>query len=74
MEAYVNSGFELIEMSIEKYLQRGYKHLQLNFGCTGGRHRSVYSVEKIAALLKERFKSEIEILLQHRELGIENKL
>jgi len=43
--------------------QRSY--VTVGIGCTGGRHRSVYLVERIATALRERFP---EVLVDHREL------
>ena len=55
----------LIEQSVRKYLTRGFSHLSIGFGCTGGQHRSVYAAEKLAKHLKNNFP--VEIVLQHRE-------
>jgi len=43
--------------------QRSY--VTVGIGCTGGRHRSVYLVERIAAALRDAFP---DVLVQHREL------
>lgn len=43
--------------------QRSY--VTVGIGCTGGRHRSVYLVERLAAELRESFP---EVLVDHREL------
>lgn len=43
--------------------QRSY--VTVGIGCTGGRHRSVYLVEQIAAALQDEFP---DVLVQHREL------
>lgn len=56
----------IVSRSIEKYIQSGFKHLQVNFGCTGGRHRSVFAAEKLAEMLDGRF--DIDIHVKHREL------
>lgn len=40
-------------------------YLTVAIGCTGGQHRSVYMVEKLA----EHFKSHEQVLLRHRRLG-----
>jgi UPF0042 nucleotide-binding protein len=43
--------------------QRSY--VTIGVGCTGGQHRSVYVVERLAAALSESFP---EVLIHHREL------
>ncbi len=62
---YLNPVFSLVSQSVKKYLSRGFSHLSVSFGCTGGQHRSVYSAEKLAEYLKNNFP--VEIVLQHRE-------
>jgi aminoglycoside/choline kinase family phosphotransferase len=55
----------LVENSVKAYLARGFTHLMVGFGCTGGQHRSVYSAEKLASLLSEKYNLTID--LQHIE-------
>jgi UPF0042 nucleotide-binding protein len=43
---------------------RGY--LTVSVGCTGGRHRSVYAVERLGERLRARFP---EVMIRHRQLG-----
>jgi len=45
----------LVEPHIERFLERGFDSLSVAFGCTGGRHRSVYFAQKLAAHLRQRF-------------------
>jgi aminoglycoside/choline kinase family phosphotransferase len=63
---FLNSAFELVDKSIDKYLQRKFQHLLVAFGCTGGQHRSVYSAESMARHLRDKFPN-IEVILHHRE-------
>ncbi len=45
---------ELVEMLLPRFVQEGKKYATIAIGCTGGRHRSVYLVEKLAARLNSR--------------------
>jgi len=56
----------LVDASVSEYQRRGFKHLMVSFGCTGGQHRSVYLAEQLANHL--RSKNGIEVVLRHREL------
>lgn len=62
----------LASQSITRYLERGFSHLMLNFGCTGGQHRSVYFAEKTAQYVKEHFPVIVEV--NHREQNIHKVL
>jgi UPF0042 nucleotide-binding protein len=57
----------IISINIDNYLKRGFEDLQINFGCTGGQHRSVYSAIKIAEFIREKYPEGIEISLHHDE-------
>ncbi len=52
----------LINISITNYLERDFTHLSINFGCTGGQHRSVYFAEKLANYLKNKYPIQINLL------------
>jgi len=63
---FMASVMSLVDASIANYQQRGFKHLMVSFGCTGGQHRSVYLAEQLAKRLRGR--SAIEVVVTHREL------
>ncbi|MEI7710737.1 MAG: RNase adapter RapZ [Rhodospirillales bacterium] len=54
---------ELVEMLLPRFVQEGKKYTTVAVGCTGGRHRSVYLIQKLA-----------ERLATHREAGGESGL
>jgi aminoglycoside/choline kinase family phosphotransferase len=61
MNEYLNSVWDLIDINIEDYLQRGFSNLMINFGCTGGQHRSVYAAEQTARHLRNKYKLKVEL-------------
>lgn len=56
MNEFLNSVFDMIDISVEDYLKRDFKNLQINFGCTGGQHRSVFAAEQTARHLRNKYK------------------
>ncbi len=65
---FLTHCYALVDNAVERYLSRGFTHLQVAFGCTGGRHRSLYSADHMAEHLKARFgNAKINITLTHRE-------
>ena len=62
---FLSPVFSLVSQSVEVYLSRGFSHLCVSFGCTGGQHRSVYSAEKLAEYLKNNYP--VTVVLQHIE-------
>jgi aminoglycoside/choline kinase family phosphotransferase len=63
---FLASVMSLVDASVANFQQRGFQHLMVSFGCTGGQHRSVYLAEQLAKHLRHR--SGVEIVVQHREL------
>ena len=55
----------LVEASVSEYRRRGFAHLMVSFGCTGGQHRSVYLAEQAAKRLGGR--AGVRVVLRHRE-------
>lgn len=68
VDEFLNNIKNILKRSVEKYQKRNFNHLSVSFGCTGGRHRSVYSAEQIFQYLKMNF--DVNLRLIHRELNI----
>jgi RNase adaptor protein for sRNA GlmZ degradation len=50
--SFMGHALALIEQAAAHYTDRGFEHLQVSFGCTGGQHRSVFCAEYAARLLQ----------------------
>lgn len=64
---FIENFKALIEPLLPRYAHEGKKYLTIAIGCTGGRHRSVYTVEKLSEWLKETGSL---THIEHRDLGI----
>jgi hypothetical protein len=63
MPVFLNSICDIVDISVENYISRGFENLDINFGCTGGQHRSVYAAEALNRHLKNKFG--VKTILQH---------
>ncbi len=70
VKQFVENIFSIISISIDNYIDRGFCNLMINFGCTGGQHRSVYCAEKIAERIKQKYN--LNILVRHIEQELRN--
>jgi len=61
MPEFLNSVFDIVDTTVEAYIQRGFESLMVSFGCTGGQHRSVYAADAMARHLKNKFKVKVEL-------------
>jgi UPF0042 nucleotide-binding protein len=62
---------ELLALLLPRFVQEGKKYATITVGCTGGRHRSVHIVEKLASTLTE---AGWRVTATHRELAREGTL
>jgi aminoglycoside/choline kinase family phosphotransferase len=63
---FLANAESLVDASVSAYQQRGFQHLMVSFGCTGGQHRSVFLAEQLAKHLRAR--NGLQIELRHIEL------
>lgn len=73
MIQYMEHVYALVDPAVATYRSRGFTSLVINFGCTGGQHRSVYGAQHLAEHLKQEF-PDVHIILTHREQGIQQIL
>lgn len=69
---FLENVYELADVHVARYIQRGFTSLMFSFGCTGGQHRSVYSAQHLAEHIHEKFGVEVRIC--HREQDITQTL
>jgi RNase adapter protein RapZ len=74
---------ELVELVLPRFVQEGKKYATITIGCTGGRHRSVHLIEKLANHLTLRaatisadqgIKPSWRVFVTHRELVREGEV
>jgi aminoglycoside/choline kinase family phosphotransferase len=72
VEKFLDHIYPIIDSTLDKYLKRGFKNLMINFGCTGGQHRSVYCADRMFEYLKNKY--DINVFLSHIEQGIKEEV
>lgn len=60
--------YSIMDTVVNRYLERGFTHLSVSFGCTGGQHRSVYAAQQLATYLNMKFGVTVHLI--HREQNI----
>ncbi len=60
---FLSNVFQLVDRSIDYYMERNFEYLSVAFGCTGGQHRSVFCAEQLAKHIKDKYK--ITVVLNH---------
>ena len=66
-EVFFDNLKNLLDPLLPKYAEEGKSYLTIAFGCTGGKHRSVFVAEKFVHWLK---KSDYILSTRHRDLTI----
>jgi aminoglycoside/choline kinase family phosphotransferase len=70
MEEFLASIFATVDITVEDYIKRNFAILEINFGCTGGQHRSVYAADATARHLKNKYG--VQVIVKHIEQNFEN--
>jgi aminoglycoside/choline kinase family phosphotransferase len=61
MPHFLNNIYNIVDIAVEDYMNRGFESLQVSFGCTGGQHRSVYAADALARHLRNKYGVNIEL-------------
>jgi aminoglycoside/choline kinase family phosphotransferase len=70
MTEFLNGIYNIVDISVEDYIKRGFGSLCVSFGCTGGQHRSVYAADALTRHLRNKF--HVKIDLHHIEQEAKN--
>jgi aminoglycoside/choline kinase family phosphotransferase len=62
MPEFLNSVYNIVDISVTDYLKRDFDSLMISFGCTGGQHRSVYAADALARYLKNKFNVKVQVI------------
>lgn len=65
MDEFLSGVFSVVDIAVEDYIKRGFENLAVNFGCTGGQHRSVFAADALARHLKNKYS--VKTVVKHIE-------
>ena len=65
---FLENAYALVDNMVDTYKKRGFTHIQVCCGCTGGQHRSVYSAEHIARHVADKFG--VRVVVTHKMQGV----
>ena len=64
---FLDNAYSMVDNMVDTYMKRGFTHIQICCGCTGGQHRSVYSAEHIAQHVSDKFG--VKVVVTHKMLN-----
>ena len=65
--AFLDNAYAMVDDMVDTYMKRGFLHVQVCCGCTGGQHRSVYGAEHIARHVADKFG--VKVIVTHKMLN-----
>ncbi len=63
---FLNKLYDIITFMFENFTKQEKSFVTIGFGCTGGKHRSVFFAEKLYNFLKDKYH---DILIVHRDIN-----
>ncbi|MBE9468881.1 MAG: phosphotransferase enzyme family protein [Bacteroidetes bacterium] len=60
---FLDDVYSIVDSSVDKYIERNFLNLMINFGCTGGQHRSVFCAENLAKHIENKYN--VNVVLHH---------
>ena len=72
---FLENAYSQVDYMVDTYRRRGFTHVQVCCGCTGGQHRSVYSAEHIARHVADKFGVKVVVnhIMLNRSYVIESR-
>jgi RNase adaptor protein for sRNA GlmZ degradation len=64
---FLENAYAMVDNMVDTYMKRGFTHIQICCGCTGGQHGSVYSAEHIAQHVSDKFG--VKVVVTHKMLN-----
>ncbi len=65
VQQFIECAAKMVTLAAHGYMKEGRATMTVSVGCTGGRHRSVYIVERLFELLQENF----TVYVEHRDVN-----
>jgi len=54
VKGFIDDCVRMVEKAADSYIEKEFSNLQVSFGCTGGRHRSVYCAEEFVKIMTSK--------------------
>lgn len=68
---FLENAEKLVFPHIEKFIERGFTHMMVSFGCTGGQHRSVFSAQHFAEAVAAKY--DVHVIVHHTAINVNKR-